>query len=607
MHLNLLFLFSVFIALAYAPIAYADGTLGITAVSAEKTYAQADNNFAHGWKWVFALTVPTDEPVLQMKFGNWTKVNSAISPVGNVRFYSAQSSNSTSAGGAIGVNAVDTYGSVMNLLPITNPTFDLSTSTPGRQIQITVEVQIPTGSAGGSYTGSFGISTAPDTTSPVISLLGSPSVIHERGTAYTDAGATAMDNIDGSVTAGIVLSGTTINSSTSIGSYILSYNVSDAAGNAALTVTRSVTVQDTIAPTATVSYSTTTPTNADVVATLEPSEPVTVTNNGGATTTTFSQNGNFIFLFADVANNTGSTTASVANIDKVAPTIANSTLNGVDSNVAVNVASTSVAIALTASESVNWLSLKVEKQGDESVYKLFQSGIGCEDGTTLCSKTWTGDLSAGTLSDGAYRVKVRMRDAVGNETEGYLGTTITVDTTAPVITVTGVTSASVNIGSSYTDAGATALDARDGAVSVSSSGSVDTGTIAAYIISYTATDALGNTATASRTVNVVPILVTSITVSGAGSATSISLGNTLQMFASVLPVNATNSAVVWIVQCDNVANNCPGGQFALNLDGGGTISASGLLTPVDSGNMRVRATATDGSGISGTLDITIVN
>ena len=79
------------------------------------------------------------------------------------------------------------------------------------------------------------------------------------------------------------------------------------------------------------------------------------------------------------------------------------------------------------------------------------------------------------------------------------------------------------------------------------------------------------------------------------------------MFASVLPVNATNSAVVWIVQCDNVANNCPGGQFALNLDGGGTISASGLLTPVDSGNMRVRATATDGSGISGTLDITIVN
>ena len=607
MHRNLLFLFSVFIALAYAPIAYADGTLGITAVSAEKTYAQADNNFAHGWKWVFALTVPTDEPVLQMKFGNWTKVNSAISHVGNVRFYSAQSSNSTSAGGAIGVNAVDTYGSVMNLLPITNPTFDLSTSTPGRQIQITVEVQIPTGSAGGSYTGSFGISTAPDTTSPVISLLGSPSVIHERGTAYTDAGATAMDNIDGSVTAGIVLSGTTINSSTSIGSYILSYNVSDAAGNAALTVTRSVTVQDTIAPTATVSYSTTTPTNADVVATLEPSEPVTVTNNGGATTTTFSQNGNFIFLFADVANNTGSTTASVANIDKVAPTIANSTLNGVDSNVAVNIASTSVAIALTASEPVNWLSLKVEKQDDSAVYKLFQSGTGCEDGTTSCSKTWTGDLSAGTLSDGAYRVKVRMRDAVGNETEGYLGTTITVDTTAPVITVTGVTSASVNIGSSYTDAGATALDARDGAVSVSSSGSVDTGTIAAYIISYTATDALGNTATASRTVNVVPILVTSITVSGAGSATSISLGNTLQMFASVLPVNATNSAVVWIVQCDNVANNCPGGQFALNLDGGGTISASGLLTPVDSGNMRVRATATDGSGISGTLDITIVN
>src|SRR3990167_5724813 len=98
-----LLLVSFFVSVFYAPLAYADGTLGITAVSVEKTYAQADNDFAHGWKWVFDVTVPTDEPVLQMKFGNWTKTNSAISPAGNVRFYSAQSSNSTSAGGAIGV------------------------------------------------------------------------------------------------------------------------------------------------------------------------------------------------------------------------------------------------------------------------------------------------------------------------------------------------------------------------------------------------------------------------------------------------------------------------------------------------------------------------
>ena len=41
--------------------------------------------------------------------------------------------------------------------------------------------------------------------------------------------------------------------------------------------------------------------------------------------------------------------------------------------------------------------------------------------------------------------------------------------------------------------------------------------------------------------------------------------------------------------------------------GGGTISASGLITPIDSGTMRVRAFANDGSGVSGTITITVTN
>ena len=38
-----------------------------------------------------------------------------------------------------------------------------------------------------------------DTTAPVITLLGSASVDHEQGTTYTDEGATASDNVDGTV------------------------------------------------------------------------------------------------------------------------------------------------------------------------------------------------------------------------------------------------------------------------------------------------------------------------------------------------------------------------------------------------------------------------
>lgn len=77
------------------------------------------------------------------------------------------------------------------------------------------------------------------------------------------------------------------------------------------------------------------------------------------------------------------------------------------------------------------------------------------------------------------------------------------DNTPPVITITGNNPEAVAWGSAYTDAGATATDNIDGSVSVSSSGSVDTSLLGSYQINYSATDAAGNNATASRTVNVV--------------------------------------------------------------------------------------------------------
>ena len=79
---------------------------------------------------------------------------------------------------------------------------------------------------------------------------------------------------------------------------------------------------DTVSPTGIVNYSTTAPTNTDVIATLTVSEPVTITNNGGLNTFTFNANGTFTFNFQDLAGNTGSAIATVNNIDKVAPLFA---------------------------------------------------------------------------------------------------------------------------------------------------------------------------------------------------------------------------------------------------------------------------------------------
>jgi hypothetical protein len=84
--------------------------------------------------------------------------------------------------------------------------------------------------------------------------------------------------------------------------------------------------------------------------------------------------------------------------------------------------------------------------------------------------------------------------------------------------------------------------------------------------------------------------VTGIIVTGAGNTTTVVNGGTLQMRAAVLPVGASNSAVTWLIQ---------------NGTGSATIDANGLLTATGVGTVTVTATASDGSGVTGTLQITI--
>lgn len=93
------------------------------------------------------------------------------------------------------------------------------------------------------------------------------------------------------------------------------------------------------------------------------------------------------------------------------------------------------------------------------------------------------------------------------------------DTTAPVITVSGNNPATVVLGATYTDAGASCTDNLDASCSVTPSGSVNTSTVGTYTITYTATDAAGNTATATRTVEVVAGDAPVITLLGASSVT----------------------------------------------------------------------------------------
>ena len=89
------------------------------------------------------------------------------------------------------------------------------------------------------------------------------------------------------------------------------------------------------------------------------------------------------------------------------------------------------------------------------------------------------------------------------------------------------------------------------------------------------------------------IPVTGITVNSAGLESTITIDNgTLQLYADVLPSNATNKSVAWSIA---------GGT------GQASVSPSGLVTAITDGTVTAVATSTDGTAISGIIEITITN
>ncbi|HEX9846154.1 MAG TPA: DUF5011 domain-containing protein, partial [Candidatus Nitrosotenuis sp.] len=89
-----------------------------------------------------------------------------------------------------------------------------------------------------------------DTSPPVIVILGDNPATHEAVTPYVDAGATALDDVDGDLTSAIIVTNN-VNENTP-GPYTVEYSVTDSSGNTA-SAQRTVNVMDTMPPAVTIS------------------------------------------------------------------------------------------------------------------------------------------------------------------------------------------------------------------------------------------------------------------------------------------------------------------------------------------------------------------
>jgi uncharacterized protein YjdB len=201
--------------------------------------------------------------------------------------------------------------------------------------------------------------------------------------------------------------------------------------------------------------------------------------------------------------------------------------------------------------------------------------------------------------------------ATANDGSGIYGS-LTISITNQVIQVTGIsvtgsggaTAITTNGGSLQLIAAVVPANATNRTVTWSISGGTDKASVSSSglvtaldngiaIAMATANDGSGIYGTLTIIISNQVINVTTILVTGAEGATTINKYNgTLQLYANVLPENATNRTVIWSI------------TSGIDL---ASISSTGLVTAVDTGTVTARAAATDGSGIYGSLVISISN
>ncbi|UPW19543.1 DUF5011 domain-containing protein [Agarivorans sp. TSD2052] len=310
-----------------------------------------------------------------------------------------------------------------------------------------------------------------DEIAPVITLNGGSTISFVIGSTYVDPGATAADNVDGDVTADIIVDDSTVDTST-LGSYQVTYNVVDAAGNDAAEVTRTVNV-------------------------IEAASTIVV-------------NGDFeSALGAEWELQEGEGTTTIVDGELV--------VEGISPGAAYQprLVQGDIVVTPDVTYAIRFDAMVAEDRS-----------INIQLGELLSGAPWFNPFMndqavALTTSMESYEVLFTASANAANSGDlifalgAGVSTTFTLDNVsiseitaaeiAPVITLLGDSAVSLTVGDSYTDAGVTANDNLDGDLSASvvTVNPVDTSIVGVYTITYNLSDSDGNDAKqVTRTVTV---------------------------------------------------------------------------------------------------------
>ena len=380
--------------------------------------------------------------------------------------------------------------------------------------------------------------TVVDTTAPVLTIIGDENITHEAGQLYTDANASWSDHVDGS---GLVSASGNVNINI-LGSYVLSYNYTDSNGNAASTITRTVTVVDTTPPEITLNG----PANLAHQAGLS-------YEDAHATWTDFIDGSGTI-------NATGSVNINVTGTYLLSYDYTDSSGNTAEtkSRTVTIFDSDNPVILLNGDQNIT-------HSAGEDYYDQNATWMDAVDGSGLVSASGSVDSN----TPGTYVLSYDYTDSNGNAASTITRTVTVVDTTAPVLTIIGDENITHEAGFLYTDANATWIDHVDGNGTVTATGYIDTNTPGAYTLSYNFIDSAGNAATkVTRSVIVVDTTAPVITLNGASSITQ-------EVGVAYIDTHATWSDFV---------------------DGNGTISATGSVNFNVPGTYQLTYNYTDSSG-----------